>query len=889
MKRKWMGVFLTVLIMVVGLCVSVQAELVDMGDGTIYDTDAQLSWLKDVNTTKMTWDQAAAWAAGLNGGGGFAGLTGWRLPASDTCENYNCVNSEMGHLYYIELGNAATGPLVNTGPFTNMQADALVNVYWPGTEYALQTLDVYVFQFNAGFQGLLSKTYSGDYALAVCPGERIAVSEFVPPGSDLTVDPAPGIELTFDSVTTGGNVRIREVKAEAAPLDNKKLLVIGEKMYSIDFDGGFNGSVKMCLSYKDSDVAANEKAIKLYHKDKVTAELKDITTSLDTNENKVCGVTTSFSEFAVVETLYGALVDMGDGTIYDKDTQLSWLKDAGSGGTRTFAEANAWAAGLNSGGGFAGLTGWRLPAADPACNGGANCTNSELGHLYYIDLGNVWGGPLTNIGPFTNLYDSYYWTGTLYTADPPRAWYFLFNNGAQSDGDATTDTRYAWAVSPGARSVPSNLVDMCDGTIYDTDKQLSWLQDAGTSGLINWDAAIAWVASLNNNGGFAGLTGWRLPTTIQPDATCQDQAGGASQGLNCTKSEMGHLFYTELGNTAGGSPSHNAGPFTNVTDFIYWTSTDWPPDPSAAFAFYRWDGGQYGYLKFGNYYAWAVRSGERNARIEKPFASFYWTPDTVTSYTVNFNAIGSVCVAGRTCTYGWDFGDGGTGTGVTTSHTYADETPMSVTLTISDGTTCNVLRSQTVTPTAVNQPPVPIRTVTINNMTVTVVDNSTDEDPLPANAVTIWWGDGTSDTQNARTTFTHTYTSPATYILKQYVRDAGGMLGRWTNTDGSDLKVVVPSSTTKYAISGTVRNGVTSEGISGASVVLKKNGITQKSVQTDASGYYELTGLDSGTYTLTATKSGYDFDAVTAGKQSISPAQTVALGSDSTVNFTATP
>jgi len=49
---------------------------VDMNNGTIYDTSTQLSWLKNANTAgTMTWNQAVAWAASLNAGSGFAGLT----------------------------------------------------------------------------------------------------------------------------------------------------------------------------------------------------------------------------------------------------------------------------------------------------------------------------------------------------------------------------------------------------------------------------------------------------------------------------------------------------------------------------------------------------------------------------------------------------------------------------------------------------------------------------------------------------------------------------------------------------------------------------------------------------------------------------------------------
>jgi len=173
--------------------------------------------------------------------------------------------------------------------------------------------------------------------------------------------------------------------------------------------------------------------------------------------------------FGLVFSAQAALVDMNDGTIYDTDTQLSWLKNANTVGAMTWSNAMAWAATLNNGGGFAGLTGWRLPATsqpDASCGyqydpGGGfplqgmhfNCTNSEMGHLYYTELGNVAGGPLTNTGPFTDLQAYYYWSGTEYAPVPTYAWTFLCNLGIQHNGANKGDAYcVAWAVRPGARS-----------------------------------------------------------------------------------------------------------------------------------------------------------------------------------------------------------------------------------------------------------------------------------------------------------------------------------------------------------------------------------------------------------------------------------------------------
>ncbi|MCC6544648.1 MAG: hypothetical protein IT392_09125 [Nitrospirae bacterium] len=143
------------LILVFGISVSAHTTLMDMGDGTIYDTDIQLSWLQDANYAKtsgydddglMDWFTANTWADNLP----FAGFDNWRLPTTlqpdSSCYSqydsggffpvqgygYNCTGSEMGHLYYTELGNTAGGPLTNIGDFTNLQPYS----YWSGTTFA---------------------------------------------------------------------------------------------------------------------------------------------------------------------------------------------------------------------------------------------------------------------------------------------------------------------------------------------------------------------------------------------------------------------------------------------------------------------------------------------------------------------------------------------------------------------------------------------------------------------------------------------------------------------------------------------------------------------------------------------------------------------------------
>ncbi len=153
--------------------------------------------------------------------------------------------------------------------------------------------------------------------------------------------------------------------------------------------------------------------------------------------------------------------------------------------------------------------------------------------------------------------------------------------------------------------------------VYDTDRDISWLADANfaqTSGFVadgqmNWTDANTWAAGLN----VGGVTGWRLPTTPQPDTSCNIPNVQFGIGYGCTASEMGHLFYDELGGTATTILSNvinlDTTFFSNI-QMIYWSSTEWAQNPNAAWNFRFNTGRQLSNLKFARLYAWAVHDGD---------------------------------------------------------------------------------------------------------------------------------------------------------------------------------------------------------------------------------------------------------------------------------------
>lgn len=146
---------------------------------------------------------------------------------------------------------------------------------------------------------------------------------------------------------------------------------------------------------------------------------------------------------------------------------------------------------------------------------------------------------------------------------------------------------------------------------YDTDLNITWLADANVNGRSTWADALTWAANLSFTDGVSVYDNWRLPITSQPDASCGIQ-GQVSSGYSCTGSEMGHLFYNELGGVAGLSILSSSDPdlaqFNNLQANLYWSGSGFNRRRAWVFNF---DGGYQGAgFKFNGYYALAVSPGD---------------------------------------------------------------------------------------------------------------------------------------------------------------------------------------------------------------------------------------------------------------------------------------
>lgn len=166
--------------------------------------------------------------------------------------------------------------------------------------------------------------------------------------------------------------------------------------------------------------------------------------------------------------------------IYEDYQGLLWIDYTSSG--KEWPDQVSWAAGLNKEGVItykfdSGISvtwngDWRLPKTvdaarkygfDGTTTAGLNITTSEMGHLYYVSLGNLgyydktmkvqagWG--LKNKGPFKNLSDDVYWSN-VYSIHTNHAWTFNFYTGSQNNNAYTNSySSSGLAVRPGKVTV----------------------------------------------------------------------------------------------------------------------------------------------------------------------------------------------------------------------------------------------------------------------------------------------------------------------------------------------------------------------------------------------------------------------------------------------------
>lgn len=181
---------------------------------------------------------------------------------------------------------------------------------------------------------------------------------------------------------------------------------------------------------------------------------------------------------------------------------------------------------------------------------------------------------------------------------------------------------------------------------------------------------------------------------------------------------------------------------------------------------------------------------------QDPTAAFTAATDLL---SVTADASGSTDPDGTIATYAWEYGDGATGSGATTSHTYAAAGTYTVKLTVTDdrGGKATATRDVTVAP---NQAPVAAISATVTNLAVSVSGSgSTDADGGIASYA---WDFGDGGTGSGATS-AHTYATGGTYTVTLTVTDDRGATASTTKS----VTVAAPQVWAQDAFTRTATNG----------------------------------------------------------------------------------
>ncbi|MDP3953900.1 MAG: Ig domain-containing protein, partial [bacterium] len=172
----------------------------------------------------------------------------------------------------ISAGSLPTGLTINSSTGEISGSPTVVNIY----NFTVQVADA---NNDVAFKDL-----------------SITVHGNTPAGPNINVS-SNGVSLTFSEVTQEGQTTVTTSSGGAPPPTGFKLGT-PPIYYSIDTTAIFTGDVEVCISWTQGQFN-NENNLKLWHYD--GAVWTDITTSLDTTNNIICGLTTSFSDFAIFE------------------------------------------------------------------------------------------------------------------------------------------------------------------------------------------------------------------------------------------------------------------------------------------------------------------------------------------------------------------------------------------------------------------------------------------------------------------------------------------------------------------------------------------------------------------------------------------------------------
>ncbi len=375
-------------------------------------------------------------------------------------------------------------------------------------------------------------------------------------------------------------------------------------------------------------------------------------------------------------------------------------------------------------------------------------------------------------------------------------------NDASASSDDVAIASYVWNFGDGITSsgVTASHTYSAAGVYSVT---LTVTDNQGVSSVATHSATVNLAPTANISVSCNGLTcAVNGSASSDPDGTIASYAWNFGDGATATGVTANHTYATSGNETVTLLVTDNLGASASTTALItpnappialfsvscasYACSADASTsfDPDGTIASYAWDFGDgttatgvtanHTYAGSGTHTVTltvtdnltATASIQHNALTDlAPTASFTLN---CTLLACSMNATASTDSDGAIVGYAWDFGDGATATGVTTSHTYATSGTYTVTLTVIDDLGVSTAASHSVTP---NAPPVAAFVPSCVLLACTV-DAATSSDPDGTIASYAWqFSDGATA---SGVTASHTFAIAGTWPITLTVLDNSG-------------------------------------------------------------------------------------------------------------------
>ncbi|WP_166643112.1 carboxypeptidase-like regulatory domain-containing protein [Alcanivorax sp. 24] len=235
-----------------------------------------------------------------------------------------------------------------------------------------------------------------------------------------------------------------------------------------------------------------------------------------------------------------------------------------------------------------------------------------------------------------------------------------------------------------------------------------------------------------------------------------------------------------------------------------------------------------------------------------PEANFTVIGDQVAGSSLSFDANSST---GDGLTYGWDFGDGDTATGVQTTHAFADADDYTVTLTVTDSEGRTDVASQSLTIGRAST--LPEADFTVSGDLAAGSNLAFNASASSGDGLTYYWNFGDGDA-GRNSQIAHAYDLEGSYTVELTVTDVDG------NRDTASLTLTIATGPQPSATDGLIKGSVIDTGgnpVEGVKVsLINAEHLVggDRDATTDADGKTMLSNMPTGVeFVFKLTKAGY--------------------------------